>query len=115
LAAIAIPRFVDMRINARNAAASANLGALRSVAAIYYSQTAIPPFDCMCYSQGAPSAPSYCNVGNENQFGRSGVSGPPCFPANTAELEGLLNSPPDWLGTGGACYNSTSGTVGACS
>lgn len=41
LAAIAIPRFVDLQSEARTAAANGELGALRAAATTYYSSTAV--------------------------------------------------------------------------
>ena len=40
LAAVAIPKFVDLQAQARRAAANAELGALRSAATVYYASTA---------------------------------------------------------------------------
>lgn len=41
LAAIAIPRFVDLRNNARQAACDGNVATIRSAVAAYYAKTAV--------------------------------------------------------------------------
>ncbi|MCP4652771.1 MAG: prepilin-type N-terminal cleavage/methylation domain-containing protein [Candidatus Omnitrophica bacterium] len=100
LATIAIPRFINMRREAQNAAADANLGALRSAASIYYSTTAIEDYNYLCTA----AANSYRDVDVEA----------PCFPADIDELESLLTSPPEWNGATGQCYDSETGAIVAC-
>jgi len=96
LAIIAVPAFINMRIDAINAAAEGNLSALRSVISSYYSNSAVHNELC---------APPYT----------SSVVNAPCYPANVAILESLLASPPTWYDNGnGQCYNSNSGTIQSC-
>jgi prepilin-type N-terminal cleavage/methylation domain-containing protein len=101
MAGIALPRFVDFRKAASVAKGEATIGALRSAAAIYYSKTALAQFEALCTVAGNP----YRDADVPN----------PCYPANSAELESLLTSTPDWdEGGSGACYNSSTGAVFAC-
>ena len=101
LAAIALPRFVDFRKDAIAARGEATIGALRSAGEIYYAKTALAQYQALCTVAGNPY--------------RTADVTSPCYPANYAELESLMTSPPDWMGgSGGACYDSTSGAIVAC-
>jgi len=106
LAVIVVARFINMRVPACNAKGEANIGALRSAAAVYYSKTILPQYECLCY---ATSDPRSCN-----QYGRTTTSGPPCYPANIDELESLLVSPPEWCEGGGECYDDETGNITMC-
>ena len=101
IAAVAIPKFLNMRREAQNAAAEANLGALRSAASIYYSKTAIDDYNYLCYTATNPY--------------RSVDETPPCYPASVAELEDLLTSELTWPNLGiGQCYDSSTDTITLC-
>lgn len=108
LAVIALPKFINMRRDAQNAAAWGNIMALRSAATIYYAKTSVSRFNCLCL---AASAPGSCNA-----YGRNISYGPPCFPANIEELEAQLNEPVVWpIGLGlKDCYNSSTGVTDLC-
>ena len=97
LAVIAIPKFINMRTDAINAAAMGNLSALRSAASNYYSNSAAHEELC---------SPPY----------RDPEVNAPCFPGNIAQLESLLASPPVWYGTsgGGECYNASNSAITGC-
>ena len=64
LAAIAIPRFVDLRKNAQQAACDSNVGALRAALSNYYARRAIA---------GAASFPSALNSASFTPYLTSGV------------------------------------------
>jgi len=97
LAVIAIPAFINMRNDAINAAAQANLSALRSAISAYYSNSAVHNELC---------APPYT----------SSVVNAPCYPSNIKTLESLLTSPPTWSDSngGGYCYDSATGANAPC-
>jgi prepilin-type N-terminal cleavage/methylation domain-containing protein len=96
LSMIAVPKFINLRSDAINAAAQGNLSALRSAVSMYYSNSAVRPELC-----GPPYRPVAVNA--------------PCYPSGVTALEGLLASPPTWYGNGiGQCYNAISGSVTAC-
>ncbi|MDD4908261.1 MAG: prepilin-type N-terminal cleavage/methylation domain-containing protein [Candidatus Omnitrophica bacterium] len=102
MGALAIPKFVDLRIKAEEARAQANIGAMRAAILIYYSKTAMPQFQYLCNS----AANSYRSVTVAN----------PCFPASNEEIESLLTNSPNWGegGSGGACYDASSGQISSC-
>lgn len=90
---------------AHNAAAMATIGALRSAIAIYYAKTAIPPYACLCQAIGDGG----CNLYRHVSYSA------PCFPANIAEVESLLDGPFTWpTDGGGQCYSAANGTVVGC-
>ena len=106
LAAVALPRFVDFRKAASVARGEANIGALRSAAVAYYAKTALPQYETLCTSDGNP----YRAVDVPS----------PCYPANITELEstgadGPMAVAPEWGdGSGGACYDPSTGSVISC-
>jgi type II secretory pathway pseudopilin PulG len=102
MAALVIPKFIDLRNKAEEARAEANIGAMRAAVLAYYSKTALPKFQSLCTSAG-------------NSYRRINVPNP-CYPASYQEIESLLASPPNWGSdnTGGACYNSSTGQVSSC-
>lgn len=102
IAAMAIPKFIDLRNKAEEARAQANIGAMRAAILIYYSKTALPPFQYLCDSAHNP----YRGVTVPN----------PCYPASYQEIESLLTNPPQWStgGTGGACYDASTGALSSC-
>lgn len=107
LAAIAIPKFINIRESAENARVDGNLAALRSAMEIYYSKTALPGYEHLCnaYNGDSHTSNPYRNV----------TVNSPCFPANYEELESLLTSPPVWgTSTNKACYDSFSGDIVQC-
>jgi prepilin-type N-terminal cleavage/methylation domain-containing protein len=122
LAAVAVPRFINMRRDAANAAAEANIAAMRSSAGIYYGQSATPAYANLCTAcpTSCSSAPPYAFHSGDscNCFRSVTVASGSCFPATTAELENLLNSGigltwPTANATA-ACYNSATGAVSSC-
>ncbi|MFH1772244.1 MAG: prepilin-type N-terminal cleavage/methylation domain-containing protein [Candidatus Omnitrophota bacterium] len=98
IAAIAIPKFVDLRERARNAAREGNIAALRSAAFMYYGRSALEVNLCDADTN------SYRNVS----------VAAPCFPASYDELEAQLVSPLEWPGAEKACYDSSTGEVESC-
>jgi prepilin-type N-terminal cleavage/methylation domain-containing protein len=91
LAVIAIPKFINMRNDAINAAAQGNIMALRSAISNYYSNSA-------AHNELCTTANPY----------RSANVGAPCFPSGITELEAMLTSPPTWYNNGvGQCYDGT--------
>lgn len=106
LAVVVIPKFLNLRREAQNAAAQANIGALRSSIAMYYYRSATPSGQCLCL---ASSTPGSCNSY------RAVDTIWPCYPYNINELESLLAANIIWPYNGsGACYNSTTGAVMPC-
>jgi len=101
LAALVIPRFIDLRDAARNAKNEANLGALRSAALAYYTKTSLDQYEYLCTAGTNPY--------------RTVTVPSPCYPATYQELESQLMQSLDWAGgTGGTCYDSGSGMVSSC-
>jgi prepilin-type N-terminal cleavage/methylation domain-containing protein len=102
MAAMAFPKFIDLRTKAEEARSQANIGAMRAAILIYYSKTALPQFQYLCTSGGN----SYRSVTVPN----------PCYPASYQEIESLLTNPPQWSSgvTGGACYDASTGAVSSC-
>ena len=103
LAVIAVPKFISMRTDAINAAAQANLAALRSVISSYYANSAAHNYLCTTANPyRSVNAPGWNN-------------GTPCYPASVAELEYLLATPTSWANNGnGQCYDSNGGGVQSC-
>lgn len=102
LAVIVIPAFINFRSNAEDARAQGTIGSIRSAALAYYSKTALPQFQSLCTAAGNPYR--HTNVAN------------PCYPASYQEVETLLSNTPNWgdNGTGGSCYDASTGQVTAC-
>ena len=95
LGAVAIPKFINLRRDASNAAAQGNMAAIRSAIAIYKDITAIDKYSWLC-----TTANSY----------RSANVSAPCYPASTQEIEeSLLVEEPVWYGIGGCDYNPGTG------
>ena len=104
LMVIAVPKFINMRADAINAAAQANLAALRSVVSAYYSNSAVNNSVCTTANPYRTSnAPGWNN-------------GTPCYPASVAELESLLSAKTSWSDAngGGFCYDSAAGSSYDC-
>ena len=108
LGVIAVPRFINFRQDAQNAAAEGNIAAIRSAISIYYSNTAIPNNYCLC----VPNGQTYNSIVGCNTYRTNPHVDPdtgatvPCYPANINEIENnLLVSPPVWYGGGGYCYD----------
>jgi len=96
LTIIAVPKFINMRIDAINAAAQANLSALRSAVSAYYSNSAVHNELC--------GPPYYTPAVNA-----------PCYPPNTTALESLLATPTYWYNNGnGQCYDSNTNQLQPC-
>ena len=96
LTIIAVPIFINMRNDAINAAAQANISALRSALSAYYSNSAVHNELC-----GPPYITPAVNA--------------PCYPPTTTALESLLATPTFWADNGGGqCYNSVTNTLGGC-
>ncbi|MBU1367353.1 MAG: prepilin-type N-terminal cleavage/methylation domain-containing protein [Candidatus Omnitrophica bacterium] len=100
IAVAVIPKFIDLRENAREAANQGNIAGLRSAVGIYYAKTALSSYSHLCTAEGNP----YRNV----------TVSSPCFPASVEELEQQLVSLPQWQGSGGECYDSETGKVTLC-
>jgi len=105
LAVIALPKFINMRRDAQNAAYQGQIASLRSAITIYYSKSATDRFACLCLAKASP--------GNCNSYRNFNVSSP-CFPANQAELAYQLSAYDPWVVTGGICYNETTGANITC-
>jgi MSHA pilin protein MshA len=119
LAAVAIPRFINMRLDAANAAAEANIAAMRSAAGIYYGQSATPLWSNLCVSCGAPCGNVFVAGASCNCARTTTVTTGSCFPATTQELELRLNGGagltwPSGATNVGACYDSATGVTGPC-
>lgn len=98
LAVIVVPKFINMRNDAINAAGMGNLSALRSAISNYYSNSAAHEDLCT----------------TANPYRASNVAAP-CFPSGITELEAMLTSPPVWYDNGvGRCYDSNSGAIISC-
>jgi prepilin-type N-terminal cleavage/methylation domain-containing protein len=102
IATIAIPKFINMRQDAQNAAAEGTIGALKSAIYLYHSQTSIPEYYCLCL---ASSDANSCN-----NYNRQTSVTPPCYPATIEELNSLLTTPSDWVLNNGCYYDSDTGS-----
>ncbi|MCP4652769.1 MAG: type II secretion system protein [Candidatus Omnitrophica bacterium] len=122
MAAIAVPKFINMRSDAENAAAQGTIAALRSVAYIYYAQSATNTYLCHACS-GEPaqeqypdgSGPYSCNSNRTVDYvNPDDGSDYPCFPCDVAELNQLLAATSGWVLSSGTCYDSSNGSFYDC-
>ena len=104
LAFVAVPKFINMRRDAQNAAAEATVGALRSAVSIYYSQSATDRFACLCKTNSA---------GGCNPYRVTTVTAP-CYPANIDDLNSLMTTNSSWVAANGFCYDSNTTTNSTC-
>ena len=119
LGMIAIPKFINFRRDAQNAAAEGTISALRSAISIYYSRSPHHQYlctDCLDVSPNRPYEVYGETNPNCNGF-RSGTSTNDegaCFPATIGELNFLLTAPSQWVQDNGLCYDSTNGNTYEC-
>lgn len=117
LAAVAVPKFINLRRDAQNAAAEGTVGALNSVISIYYSRSPQHTYLCTACSDVSPQRPyndPAVTDPNCNGFRTASVN-TPCYPLNLDELNFLLTAPSQWVTDNGACYDSDTGSVYPCS
>jgi MSHA pilin protein MshA len=101
LAAVAIPRFVDLTTEARRAATQGALGALRSGISIYYA-------DYAARNNGATAWPDSANLGTVMSDGIV----PNNASANSSAIV-VTNGAPSATTTGGWIYNTVDGRIWA--
>lgn len=85
IAAITIPKFIDLRMDANNARYEGCRGGMRSAVSMYYSRTGLPEYEYLCLNNATASAPN-------NPYRTNSAVEAPCYPASCDEVMNIIIS-----------------------